>query len=96
MQVSLEISGGKEMARKVRLLGAMFMVTVFLISGSVFAQGAQYAQTTEYSFDDDVVQGDLVRPDGELTVARRKGKQSSLIKVRDNFIKEMLKSVEDL
>jgi hypothetical protein len=57
---------------------------------------SQYAEKTEYTFDDDVVTGDLVRPDGELTVVRKKGKQRSLIKVRQHFIPEMLKSVEDI
>jgi hypothetical protein len=69
--------------------------TIFLIaSATVVAQ--DYADTTEYSFDDDVVQGDLVRPDGEMTVVRKKAKQRSLIKVRTNFVPEMLKSVEDI
>jgi hypothetical protein len=57
---------------------------------------SQFAEKTEYTFDDDVVTGDLVRPDGELTVVRKKGKQRSLIKVRQHFIPEMLKSVEDI
>lgn len=73
------------------LIGAIFVLSV----GSVAAQ-ATYAEQTEYSFDDDVVEGDLVRPDGELTVVRKKGKQRSLIKVRQHFIPEMLKSVEDI
>jgi hypothetical protein len=38
----------------------------------------------------------LVRPDGELTVVRKKGKQRSLIRVRQHFVPEMLKSVEDI
>ncbi len=54
------------------------------------------ANTTEYNFDDDVVEGDLVRPDGEMAMARRTGRRSSLIRVREHFIPEMLKSVEDL
>jgi hypothetical protein len=70
-------------------------VAVFtLMAGSVSAQ--QYAEKTEYSFEDDVVTGDLVRPDGELTVVRKRGKERSLIRVRQHFIPEMLKSVEDL
>lgn len=53
-------------------------------------------QTTTYNFDDDIVQGDLVRPDGEMALARRRGRQSSLIRVREHFVPEMLKSVENL
>jgi hypothetical protein len=58
--------------------------------------GVQYRQKTVYDFDDDTVEGDLVRPDGELVDSRRGAKHSSLIKIRENFIPEMLKSVEAL
>jgi len=73
------------------LIGGILVLMV----GSAFGQ-VTYAEKTEYSFDDDVVTGDLVRPDGELTVVRKKGKQRSLIRVRQHFIPEMLKSVEDI
>lgn len=56
----------------------------------------QYAQTTTYSFEDDLVSGDLVRPDGDLMRVRRRGQRSSLIRIREHFIPEMLKSVENL
>jgi hypothetical protein len=58
------------------------------------AGGVQYKSKTVYDFDDDTVEGDLVRPDGELVDTRRSAKHSSLIKIRENFIPEMLKSVE--
>lgn len=56
--------------------------------------GVTYKSKTVYDFDDDTVEGDLVRPDGELIDTRRAAKHSSLIKIRENFIPEMLKSVE--
>jgi len=75
-------------------VGALAIIAYSAVAG---AQGnVQYAEKTEYTFDDDVVTGDLVRPDGELTIVRKKGKQRSLIKVRQHFIPEMLKSVEDI
>jgi len=55
-----------------------------------------YKQKTVYDFDDDVVEGDLVRPDGEFVDSRRSAKHSSLIKIRENFIPEMVKSAEDI
>jgi hypothetical protein len=67
----------------------------FIFSASLVS-AQEYAEKTEYSFDDDVVTGDLVRPDGELTVVRKRGKERSLIRVRQHFIPEMLKSVENL
>lgn len=51
---------------------------------------------TTYNFEDDLVTGDLVRPDGELLRVRRRGRQSSLIRIRETFVPEMLESVEDL
>ena len=75
---------------------ACFLVAVALLLGAETAFAQQYAEKTEYSFDDDVVTGDLVRPDGELTVVRKKGRERSLIRIRQDFIPEMLKSVENL
>ncbi|MSP59378.1 MAG: adventurous gliding motility protein CglF [Myxococcales bacterium] len=56
----------------------------------------QYKSKTVYDFDDDVVEGDLVRPDGEFVDSRKAAKHSSLIKIRPDFIPEMLKSAEDI
>jgi hypothetical protein len=64
--------------------------------GATGPGGVQYKQKTTYDFDDDTVEGDLVRPDGEMIDSRHKAKHSSLIKMRENFIPEMLKSVENL
>ena len=55
-----------------------------------------YKSKTVYDFDDDVVEGDLVRPDGEFVDSRKAAKHSSLIKIRPDFIPEMLKSAEDI
>jgi hypothetical protein len=77
-----------------RVVGIVIGLMLMVMSGMTLAQ--EYAETTEYSFDDDVVTGDLVRPDGEMTVVRKKGKERSLIRVRQHFIPEMLKSVENL
>jgi len=60
------------------------------------ADGVQYKKKTVYDFDDDVVEGDLARPDQEFVGVRRQAKHSSLIKIREHFIPEMLKSAEDV
>ena len=76
------------------------MIAIIFVFAALFAavevSAQEYADSTEYSFDDDVVTGDLVRPDGETMVVRKRGKERSLIRVRQHFIPEMLKSVEDL
>lgn len=55
-----------------------------------------YKAKTVYDFEDDMVEGDLQRPDGELINALKKTEHSSLIEIRKDFIPEMLKSLEDI
>lgn len=67
-------------------------LTGFAVTSTASAQD----DGTTYDFEDDLVTGDLVRPDGELLSVRRRGRRASLIRVREHFIPEMLKSVENL
>lgn len=76
------------------VLVALFGATA-VWSPHVRAQEEVVSETT-YDFEDDLVSGDLVRPDGEQLVVRRRGRRTSLITIREHFIPEMLKSVEDL
>lgn len=63
-----------------------------------FAQqgGVIYEDETSYDFDDEFIDGQVVRPDGELVSGVRHGKESSLIRIRADFLPEMVQSVEDL
>jgi hypothetical protein len=80
-----------------RLLGFVVGAAAALaVGGFAPVAMAQEGETTTYDFEDDLVQGDLVRPDGELLNVRRRGRRASLIRVREHFIPEMLKSVENL
>ena len=80
-----------------KLFGISLVLGVLSASGAALAQDkAAGGGETTYDFDDDLVTGDLVRPDGELLSVRRRGNRASLIQIREHFIPEMLKSVEDL
>ena len=68
-------------------------ISVAMVSPAAAQEGDN---TTSYDFEDDLVQGDLVRPDGENLMVRRRGARESLIKIREHFIPELLKSVENL
>jgi hypothetical protein len=57
---------------------------------------ATYKSKTVYDFEDDNVEGDLQRPDGELVNSINKAQHESLIEIRKDFIPEMLKSLEDI
>lgn len=70
-------------------------------AGGAAAAGGDDANTTYkaktvYDFEDDTVEGDLQRPDGELVSAQKKAEHSSLIEIRKDFIPEMLKTLEDI
>ena len=88
-----------------RLIAGLVIGSFLTIGGAAFAQpepargdapDVKYKKKTVYDFDDDVVEGELQRPDGEYIDTRRKAKHSSLIKIRENFVPEMLKSAEDI
>lgn len=86
--------------KKIFMFSIALVLLLFVFPDKSEAQdvgaGASATNVTEYDFEDDLVTGDLVRPDGDLVGARRKAKVSSLIRVRKNFIPEILKSVENL
>jgi hypothetical protein len=77
------------------LVFAALIAATAMWAGPVQGQDAPASETT-YNFEDDLVTGDLVRPDGEQLIVRRRGRRASLIQIREHFIPEMLKSVEDL
>ncbi len=81
----------------------LFVIAMLVVAGTVLVAAPAFAQedaggaaATTYDFEDDLVQGDLVRPDGENLMVRRKGARESLIKIREHFVPELLKSVENL
>lgn len=75
------------------------LVTLVVLGGVMGAAGTAVAQdlpSTEYTFTDDLVEGDLMRPDGDMSMVRGQRETISLIRIRDTFVPEMLKSVENL
>lgn len=76
------------------LVGSFAAVTTPVVAQDKPERGG--GEATSYDFEDDLVQGDLVRPDGENLMVRRRGARESLIRVREHFVNELLKSVENL
>ena len=56
----------------------------------------EYRKVTEYDFDADVVEGSFVRPEGEFFSGDGNQTYGSLIRIREDFVPEMLKSAEDI
>ena len=60
------------------------------------AGNAGNGKVKTYDFSGDTIEGDLVKPEGTTVDARDFGKHTSLIRIRKDFIAEILKSAEDL
>lgn len=49
-----------------------------------------------FDFSGDDIDGELVKPDGEFIDPRKFASYKTLIRIRQDFIKEIIKSAEDL
>ncbi|HWV37863.1 MAG TPA: adventurous gliding motility protein CglF [Vulgatibacter sp.] len=74
-------------------------LTALLLATST-AAGAEeiieYEKNTVLDFDEDTIEGDLTRPDGELVDAKRRVTHSNLVRVRESFRDQVLESVGEL
>jgi hypothetical protein len=85
-----------------KLLGAL--VTLLLVGGgTALAQPAKAGGADKgagkvkvYDFSGDTIEGDLIKPEGSTVDARDFSKHGSLIRIRKDFIPEIIKSAEDL
>jgi len=59
-------------------------------------ENVRYAKTTTINFEDDTIEGDLTRPDGEYVEARKRVKHSNLIRIREEFKDKVMESVGEL
>ena len=56
----------------------------------------EYEKKTVINFDDDTIQGDLTRPDGEYVEARKRVDHSNLIKIREDWREKVKQAAADL
>jgi hypothetical protein len=55
-----------------------------------------YEKRTEINFEDDTIDGDLKRPDGEYVEARRKVSHSNLIRIRESWRDKVMQASGEL
>jgi len=60
------------------------------------AASSGYQKVKTYDFSGDTIDGELVKPDGEFVDTRKSAEHTSLIRIRQDFIKEIVKSAENL
>jgi hypothetical protein len=56
----------------------------------------EYEKKTVINFDDDTIQGDLTRPDGEYVEARKRVNHSNLIKIREDWKDKVKQSAAEM
>jgi hypothetical protein len=77
-----------------RYLALPALLATLFASGS--ARAEEPGDTVSYAFDDDKVLGDTVNPLGEIMTVRKRPARESLVRARQSFVPELLKSVEAL
>jgi hypothetical protein len=60
------------------------------------AKAEEPKKVKSYDFTGDEIDGELVKPDGDFLDTRKFASHTSLIRLRKDFIKEIVKSAEDL
>lgn len=66
------------------------------VTAPAAAQDRGSSEVTEYTFEDDLVNGGRYEPDGATVYGDRRRPRQTLIRARAHFIPEMLVSVERL
>lgn len=93
--------------KRTLIVSVLAVAFVGITSGSALAQkkkGAAPAgggdasgqKVKNYDFSGDNIEGELIKPDGEMVNTRKFAEHTSLIRVRTDFIKEIVKSAEDI
>jgi hypothetical protein len=68
-------------------------------AGGEGAEGGEqtvYKKTTIIDFSDVTITGELTKPEGSYLMNKKKANFDLLIRVRDNFLPEMIKTVDHL
>ncbi|HEY6100415.1 MAG TPA: adventurous gliding motility protein CglF [Anaeromyxobacter sp.] len=60
------------------------------------APKVEYEKKTVINFEDDTIEGDLKRPDGEYVEARQKVDHSNLIRIREDWRDKVMQASGDL
>lgn len=88
-----------------KLVSAAIVAGLLSIGGAAFAQEGgviQEADRTEYKkktiidFSDVTIQGELTKPEGSYLLNRKKTNFQSLLKIRGNFLPELVNSLDNL
>lgn len=74
----------------------LLMSALILAPALAHADDAKGKKAQVIDFEDDTIEGDLTRPDGEYIESTKKVKHSNLIRIREEFKDKVMQSVDEL
>lgn len=76
----------------------IYSLSILFVSSTAFAQskGAQAKKKTTINFDDQLVTGELKKPELFYLLQKKQFNFGRLIKLRENFLPEMRKTSEEM
>jgi hypothetical protein len=82
--------------RDLTIIGLLLLLAPAAVPAAEPAPKVEYEKKTVINFEDDTIEGDLKRPDGEYVEARRKVDHSNLIKIREEWRDKVMQASGDL
>jgi hypothetical protein len=85
--------------KRLFVIGGLALATVAFADGEGSKGGdenVRYSKQTTINFEDDTIEGDLTKPDGEYVEARKRVAHSNLIRIREEFKDKVMQSVGEL
>jgi hypothetical protein len=82
--------------RDLAIVSLLLLLAPAAASSADAAPKVEYEKKTVINFEDDTIEGDLKRPDGEYVEARRKVDHSNLIKIREEWRDKVTQASGDL
>jgi hypothetical protein len=80
-----------------RFFAGLFIFISFLSAGDTYAQqSSRVKKRTNINFEDELIRGEVQKPELFYIMQKKQFNFSKLIKLRENFIPEMRKSAEDV
>jgi hypothetical protein len=81
----------------------VLVLGLMLAASTAMAQSAggggdkvSFKKRTVIDFSDNIIEGELTKPEGSYVVSRKLSRFSSLIRLRENFVPELLSSPQQL
>ncbi len=77
-------------------IGLPQLLVLFIFSSAVFAQPKDDKRKTSINFEDELIQGELKKPELFYLLQKKQFNFKRLIKLREDFLPEMRRTSEDL